>query len=102
MKLKVETSDIEIDKQLLDLITIDVLNIEQQNTSSQEIIALPMNPIINSYFNKHPMSSEIIHNRLIQTSNSVMREMCSHQNLNGPAKHCHKKLNQSPCTICYI
>ena len=55
-KLKVETIVKEIYKQLLEFITIDVLNIDQQDFSDQDIINPLMNPIINSYFNKHPMA----------------------------------------------
>ena len=56
MKLKVETTVKEIYQQLLEFVTIDVLKIEKQHTSSQYIITLPMTPIIDSSFNKHPMS----------------------------------------------
>ena len=56
IKFKVETSAKERDQQLLDFITIDILKLEHQHPSSQYIITLPMNPIINSYFNKNTMS----------------------------------------------
>ena len=46
MKLKVEITAKERDQHLLEFITIDVLNIEQQHPSSQDIITLPMNPSI--------------------------------------------------------
>ena len=49
IKFKVETSAKEIDQQLLDFITIDILKIEHQHPSSQDIILLPTTPIINSY-----------------------------------------------------
>ena len=49
IKSKVETSSKEKDQQLLDFITIDALKIEQQHTSNQDIITLPMTPIISSY-----------------------------------------------------
>ena len=55
-KLKFKTTVKARYQQLLDFIKIYVLNIEQQNYSYQTIITLPMTPIINSYFNKHPMS----------------------------------------------
>ena len=55
IKFKVETSAKERDQNLLDFITIDILKLEHQHPSSQDIITLPMNPIINSYFNKQPM-----------------------------------------------
>ena len=45
-KLKVETTIRERDQRLLDFITIDVLQIEQQHSSDQYIISLPMTPII--------------------------------------------------------
>ena len=56
IKFKVETSTKERDQQLLDFITIDILKLEQQHNSSEEIINLSVNPIINSSFKKHPMS----------------------------------------------
>ena len=30
-----------------------------------------------------------------------MKAMCHHQTVTGLPKHCHNKLNQVPCTICY-
>ena len=56
MKLKVETKENERDQQLLDLLNIDVLKIEQQHPSSNDIITLPMILIVRSSFNKHPVS----------------------------------------------
>ena len=55
-KIKVETAVKERDTKLLDFITIDILKIEQKHYSDQEIINLSMTPIINSSFNKHPLS----------------------------------------------
>ena len=55
-KLKFETTVKKIDQQLLDFIIIDLLKIEQQHYLYQDIITIPMNPIMNSSFNKHPMS----------------------------------------------
>ena len=55
MKLKFETTIKERDQQLLESITIDVINIEQKQPSIQDIIPIYMTPIINSSFNKHPM-----------------------------------------------
>ena len=55
MKLKVEITAKERDQQLLEFITIDVLNIEQQHPSSRDIITLLMTLIIISSFNKRPM-----------------------------------------------
>ena len=100
-KLKIETTVKEIDQKLLDSITFDVFNIEQQHPSIQDIITLPMTPIINSSFNKHPMAWELIHSRLLHPPDSVMKAMCRHQTLNFLPKHCPKKLNKAPCTICY-
>ena len=53
--LEVQTKLYEIDQQLLDFITIDSIKIEQQHSLYQDIITLPITPIINSSF-KHPMS----------------------------------------------
>ena len=100
-KLKVETKVKERDQQLLEFIKIYVLKIEQQHPSGQEIITLPMTPIINSSFNKHPMPWELIHHHLLHPYDSVMKAMHRHQTLPGLPKHCPKKLKQSPCTICY-
>ena len=61
-----------------------------------------MNPIFYSYFNKHPMSWELIHLCLLHPSESVMTAMCCNKNLTGPPKQSPKKINQAPCTICYI
>ena len=49
IKLKVETEFKERYQQLFDFITIDVLHIEEQHTSDQYIITLPMTPIINRF-----------------------------------------------------
>ena len=65
-KLKVGTTVKEIYQQLLDFITIYVLKIEQQHPSDQDIITWPMTTIINSYINKHPISWELVHSRLLQ------------------------------------
>ena len=55
-KLKYETTVKERDQKLLDFITINVLKIIKQDFLFQGIITLLMTPIINSTFNKHPMS----------------------------------------------
>ena len=91
IKFKVETSSKERDQKLLDLITIDILKLEHQHPSSQEIITLPMNPIINSYFNKHPISWYVIHRRLIHPSDSIMKAMRRHQTLDGLPKQILRK-----------
>ena len=55
IEFKVETTVKERYHQLLNLITIDLLNNDQQHTSGQYSITLSMTQIINSYFNKYPM-----------------------------------------------
>ena len=55
--------------------------------------------IINGSFNKHLISWELIHLRLLHPSDSVMRSMLRHQNITGLPKHCPNKLNQAPFTI---
>ena len=72
-------------------ITIGVIKTEQQQYSDQDIITLPMIPIINSYFNKHPMLCKLIHHRLLNPSYSVMKAMCHHQTLISLPKHLPKK-----------
>ena len=101
MKIKFETKVKERYQQLLYFITINVLKIEQQHPSGKDIIILPMTPIKNIYLNKHIMSLEIIHCRLLHSYDSVMKSMFRHQTLNGLPKHCRNKLNQPPCKICY-
>ena len=78
IKFKVETSYKERDKQLLEFITIDIIKLEQKYTSSQDIITIPMNPIIKSSLNKHPMSWDIIHCRLLHPYDSIMKATCHH------------------------
>ena len=73
MKLKVERTFKGRYQQLLDFITIDVLNIEQKHTSSQYIINLPMTTIINSSLNKHPMPWKLVHCLLLHPSDIVMK-----------------------------
>ena len=55
-KLKLETTVKERDQLQLYSIKIDVLNTGKRHSSDKEIITLPTTPIINSYFNKQPMS----------------------------------------------
>ena len=86
----------------MEFITIDVIEVEQQQYPYQGIITLPMNPIINSYSNKHPMKWEIIHRRLLHPYDSFMTEMCHHQTLTVIPKHLPKKLNTAQCKIFYI
>ena len=85
----------------MDFITIDVLKIEQQHYSYQYIITLPMTPIINICLNKHPMSWELIHRRLLHPSDSVLRFIFRHKTLTSLPKHFPKKLNQAPWKIFY-
>ena len=99
IKFKVETSAKERYQKLLDFITIDILKLEQQPPSSQYIITLSMNPIINSSLNKHPMQWEIIHRRLLRPFESAMKEMCLHQTLYVIPRHYPKKIHKSPRTI---
>ena len=101
MKLVVETTENEIDQQLLDFITIDILKIKQQHPLIQEIITLPMNPIIISSFKKHPMPWEIIHRCLLHFYDSAVKSMYRHQTLDGLPKHCPNKINKSSCKIFY-
>ena len=91
IKFKVETSSKERDQQLLDFSTIDILKLEQQHNSNQDIITLPINTIINSSFKKHPMSWELIHCRILHPYGSSTKEMCCNKNLDGLPKHCTKK-----------
>ena len=60
-----------------------------------------MNPIINSSFNKHPMSWELIHIRLLHPSESFMKTMCCHQTLDGLPKKFPKKIHKVPYKIFY-
>ena len=53
-----------------------------------------MNPIISSLSNKHPMSWELINHRLLHPSDSVRKEMCCHQTLDGLTKHFPKKIKK--------
>ena len=101
MKLKFVTTVKERYQRLLNFITTDVLEIQQQNSSRQYIFTLPITPIIKSSFNKHVMSWELICHRLLHPSDSVMESMCLNQTLYGLTKHCPNKINKAPCTICY-
>ena len=101
MKLKDKTTPKERDQQLLKFIIIDLLNIEQQHLSSKFVITLPMNIIINSSFNKDPMSWELIHYRLLHSSEYFMKAMCHYQTQNDLPKQYTNKLDKAPCTICY-
>ena len=101
MKLKVETTFKEMDQQLLDFITIDILKIEHQHPSCQHIITLHMTPITNTSFNKHLMPQKLIRCHLLHHSNSTMKAMFCNQTLNILPNYCSKKLKNVPCTICY-
>ena len=101
MKPKSETTVKERYQQLLDGIKIDVLNIEQQHPSGQDIITIPMTPITNSSFNKNFIWWELIHRRLLHLSDGVMNTICRHQTITGLPNRCPKKLNWAPCKIIY-
>ena len=60
-----------------------------------------MTPIINSYFNKHPIPWELIHLHLLYSYASVMKSMCLHQTLDGLPKHFPKKINKATFKIFY-
>ena len=60
-----------------------------------------MSKILNRYFNKHPISWELIHHHILHPSDSVIKCICLHQTPNGLPKHHAKKTNKIPCTICY-
>ena len=79
-----------------------ILKLEQQHPSIQDIITLPIDPIINGYFNKHPMSWEIIRRRLLHPSDSIMKAMFRHQTLDVLPKHFPNKIHKSLCIISYI
>ena len=83
IKLKVETTVKERDKQLLEFISIDILKMEKKHLSSHYIITVPMTSIIKSSFNKYPMSWELIHCRLLHPSESAIKAMCHYQTLDG-------------------
>ena len=87
IKFKFKTLARERDLELLEFITIDILKLEQQYTSSQDIITLLMNTIINIYFTKHPVSWDIIHHRLLHPYDSVIKAMCHNQTLYGIPKY---------------
>ena len=84
----------------MDFINIDILKLEHQQPSSQDIITLPMNPIVNIYFNKQPMLWDIISRFLLHPSDSVMKAMCRHQTLDGLPKYFPNKIHKAPFTIC--
>ena len=86
-KIKVETESKEIYQKLLDLIKIETIKSEQQKYPEQNIINFTMYQIINSSFNKHSMSWELIHNHVIHTSDSFMKEIIRHQTLTDLPKH---------------
>ena len=94
IKFKVETSSKERYQQLLEFIIIDIIKLEQQHNSGQDIINIYTNPIINSSFNKHLMSWDIIHLHLLHPYEGVMKEMCRHQTIDGLLKHCPKKIKK--------
>ena len=60
-----------------------------------------MTPIINSSFNKYPMSWELIHSHLLHYFDSVIKLMRHNHTLTGLPKHFPKNINQAPCATCY-
>ena len=84
-------------------IILDPQNVTLQtlNSSKSPANVFDLTPIINIYFNKHPMSWKLIHWHLLHPSASVMKSMFYHQNLTGLPQQCHNKLNQAPCKIFY-
>ena len=60
-----------------------------------------MHLIINNSYNKHSMSWELIHHRLLHPSNSVIKSMCLQQTITKLPKELPKKINHATCTICY-
>ena len=47
------------------------------------------------------MCRELISIRIINPSESVMKEILCHKTLNGLTKHCPKEKKKAPCTIFY-
>ena len=92
-KLKVETEVKERDQKLPYFIKIKIIKVVQQKTPEQDIITLPMNAIINSYFNKHTMSWELIHIHIVNPHDSFMKSMCRQETLTGLPKNLPRKIN---------
>ena len=86
IKLKVETSSKERDQLLLYFINIDIIKLKHKYPSSQDIITLPTNPVINIYFSEHPISWELIRCSILHTSDSVMKAMWRHKKPRCPTK----------------
>ena len=85
-KVKVETESREIYQKLLDFIKIEITEVEQQKSTENDIINLPMDPIVNISSSKHPMSWELINCRLLLPNESVMKSMFLHKNITRPQK----------------
>ena len=66
------------------------------------IITLPVYSIINIVFNKHPISWELIHRWLLNTSDSVMKTMWHNKTITGIPKNFPNHINEAPCTVCVI
>ena len=63
-----------MDQHILDFITIEIINVEQQTSPENDIITFPMDPIINRSFNKHIISWEIFYRRLLHTSENLLKQ----------------------------
>ena len=50
--------------------------------------------MVHSYFNKHTISWELIHRRLLHPYEMFMKEIWRRQIIIGLPKHCPKKINQ--------
>ena len=88
--------------QLLDCIIIETIKVERQKYQENDIITLPMDQIIYGSFKKNPMSWELIHRRLLNPYESVIKAMFRHQTLIGLIKHCPNNINEAPCTVYFI
>ena len=94
----------KIYQQFLWFVTIDVLKIEQQHSLYQDIITLPMTPIINTSFNKHTMSWELIHSCLIHPPDGPARYPGMPGNKTRDSRQCGgrrllKLLHQHPIQV---
>ena len=100
-KVKVESESREIYQKLLYFIKIEIIEVEQQKSTENDIINLPMDPIVNISSSKHPMSWELIHRHLLLPNESVMKSISRHKNLTRPPKHPPNNINESSCTVCF-
>ena len=70
-KLKVESTVKERYQQQLCFNKIDIIKVKQNKSTDQDIFTIPINPTINSYFNKYPMLWYIIHRQLLQSTQTL-------------------------------